>query len=190
MAFLPHNTCQFIKPPGYGTFQHTKLPTIPVLPARSAFLESDKSALDLPNPPPPIYHGHAWLAPQTEVVLRPDSLAVVVRMRPVLRGALFARVKVDESTWFLEGRVLTLVLLKSSRRGCYQDGTTNADTFWKSVLKTPQQGECLEVRRGRRVQGKRTNVPFKSGKATVILLSRCSRSISAWLGQNDLLCEL
>ena len=79
--------------------------------------------------------------------LRPDSLAVVVRMRPVLRGVLFSRVKVDESTWFLEGRVLTLVLLKYNRRGFYQDGATNADTFWKSVLKSPQDGERLEVGR-------------------------------------------
>lgn len=90
-------------------------------------------------------HSPAIRRLQMEVDLRPDSLAVVIRMRPILRGALFARVKVEESTWFLEGRVLTLVLLKASRRGCFRDGTTNADTFWKSVLKSPQEGERLEV---------------------------------------------
>jgi len=80
------------------------------------------------------------------VTLRPRYLSIELDERPVLRGELTREVKVDESTWYVQDGVLEVVLLKRSRRGNYADGQTNADTFWKSVVKGAAEREtlCLE----------------------------------------------
>lgn len=83
---------------------------------------------------------------QIEVVLKPPEISIVVNMRPILRGKLFANIKEEESTWYLDGRILVLLLLKSNRRGHYKNGCTNAATFWQSVLSKPAPNESLLVR--------------------------------------------
>lgn len=79
---------------------------------------------------------------QIEVSLSPLQLKVVVQMRPILYGPLYAAIKKEDSLWFLEGRLLTLLLLKHNRRDHYKDGSTNAETFWPAVLSTDP---CLKV---------------------------------------------
>ena len=83
---------------------------------------------------------------QVEVSLQPAELRVVVSMRPVLCGRLHARIKQEESTWFIEGRVLYITLLKLNRRGNYENGSTNADTFWRSVLQRASAADSLQAR--------------------------------------------
>ena len=53
--------------------------------------------------------------------------------RTPLRGPLYASIKVEESTWYVQDGLLTVQLLKRNRRGHYANGTSNADTFWMSV---------------------------------------------------------
>jgi hypothetical protein len=60
----------------------------------------------------------------------------------LLSGALFKRVAVDGSTWHSCDGLLFVSLLKLSRRGCYLDGDTAAETWWRSVF----EGEA-EVRK-------------------------------------------
>ncbi|KAG2432003.1 hypothetical protein HYH02_013074 [Chlamydomonas schloesseri] len=48
-------------------------------------------------------------------------------------GRLFAAVKAELSTWFVDDGVLTVRLLKRCRRGHYAAGATNASTWWRSV---------------------------------------------------------
>jgi hypothetical protein len=52
----------------------------------------------------------------------------------LLSGALFKRVAVDGSTWHYCDGLLFVSLLKLSRRGCYLDGDTAAETWWRSVF--------------------------------------------------------
>ena len=85
------------------------------------------------------------LIAQIEIVLKPSEISILVDMRPVLRGQLFAPIKKEGSTWYLDGRILVVLLLKSNRRGHYKDGCTNAATFWPSVLSKPAPDESLPV---------------------------------------------
>ena len=76
---------------------------------------------------------------QIEVSLTPSQLRIVVNMRPVMNGQLYAAIKKEDSVWFLDGRTLTLLLLKSNRRDHYKNGSSNAETFWPGVLSTGDQ---------------------------------------------------
>ena len=82
---------------------------------------------------------------QVEVRLTPADVKVNVSMRPIIQGKLYASIKEEDSTWYLDGRLLTLWLLKSNRRGHYKDGCSNAATFWPSVLSKAMPGETLQV---------------------------------------------
>ena len=70
---------------------------------------------------------------QVHVSLKAASIEVCMGPRTPLRGPLYASIKVEESTWYVQDGLLTVQLLKRNRRGHYANGTSNADTFWMSV---------------------------------------------------------
>ena len=84
-------------------------------------------------------------ASKITVKIKPSHIAIEFDERPMLKGQLYRDIKADESTWYVQDRVLDIVLLKRNRKGNYQDGTTNADTFWKSILKNAAEGEVLAL---------------------------------------------
>ena len=79
------------------------------------------------------------------VTITPTRLAVELDERPILKGKLYKEVKAEESTWYVQDRVLEIVLLKRNRRGWYEKGTTNADTFWRSVVTSATENEVLAL---------------------------------------------
>lgn len=70
---------------------------------------------------------------QVAVKLTPSSISVQFGERTAVKGELYAEIKLDESTWYIQDSVLHMQLLKRNRRGQYANGSNNADTFWKSV---------------------------------------------------------
>lgn len=80
-----------------------------------------------------------------QVDLKPATIFVSVHERTILKGALYRDIKVEESTWFIQDGVLEMNLLKRNRRGRYEQGTTNADTFWRSVTKRAPENETLAL---------------------------------------------
>jgi hypothetical protein len=84
-------------------------------------------------------------ASKVSVSLKPSHLTIEFDERPMLKGALYREIKADESTWYVQDRVLEIVMLKRNRKGNYQNGLTNADTFWKSVLKYALETEVLAL---------------------------------------------
>ena len=70
---------------------------------------------------------------QVHVSLKAASIEVWMGPRTPLRGPLYAGIKVEESTWYVQDGLLTVQLLKRNRRGHYANGSSNADTFWMSV---------------------------------------------------------
>jgi len=79
------------------------------------------------------------------VELKPKSICVEVGGRPLLKGTLYRDVKAEDSTWYVQDGVLEITLLKLSRRGQYANGETNADTFWRSVLRGAGEHEALAL---------------------------------------------
>jgi hypothetical protein len=45
----------------------------------------------------------------------------------------------------LQDGVLEMSLLKRNRKGHYEDGTTNADTYWRSVVRGAAAHETLQL---------------------------------------------
>ena len=82
-------------------------------------------------------------AGRVEVQLCTATLRVTVDDAPVLAGRLWREVKAEESTWYVQDGVLELVLLKRCRRGHYEAGRSNADTFWRAVVRGAAQHETL-----------------------------------------------
>ena len=72
-------------------------------------------------------------AGQVQVVLMPSRIEVRMGMRSPLKGQLWAEVKVEDSTWYVQDGLLSMQLLKRNRRGHYANGSNNAETFWMSV---------------------------------------------------------
>lgn len=70
---------------------------------------------------------------QVHVILKAGSVEVCMGPRTPLRGQLYASIKVEDSTWYVQDGLLSVQLLKRNRRGHYANGSTNADTFWMSV---------------------------------------------------------
>ena len=69
-----------------------------------------------------------------EVTLDVHRLVVRVRGAVIIDGTLHAAIKAELSTWIIVDDVLEMSLLKRNRRGHYENGTTNSDTFWPSLL--------------------------------------------------------
>lgn len=69
-----------------------------------------------------------------EVTLDVRRLTVRVRGAAIIDGTLHAAIKAELSTWIIVDDVLEISLLKRNRRGHYENGTTNSDTFWPSLL--------------------------------------------------------
>ncbi|KAG2496941.1 hypothetical protein HYH03_004947 [Edaphochlamys debaryana] len=80
--------------------------------------------------------------------LTPQRLAIAAGpgQAPLLEGRLYAEIKAELSTWFVDDGVLTLQLLKRCRRGSYAPGATNADTWWRSLWADQPQGETIQRR--------------------------------------------
>jgi len=80
-----------------------------------------------------------------DVDLKPKFISVEINERPLLKGELYRDIKAEESTWYVQDGVLEIILLKLSRRGQYANGETNADTYWRAVLKSPREEERLQL---------------------------------------------
>ena len=77
----------------------------------------------------------------SKCVSRAERLFVAVAGATVLDGQTFAPIKAEASTWVVVDGVLELCLLKRFRRGNYENGKTNADTFWFSILRAEDGDE-------------------------------------------------
>ena len=69
-----------------------------------------------------------------EVFLSSTRLDVRVRDEVVVQGNLTAVIKAELSTWVIVDGVLEISMLKKNRRGHYDNGCSNADTFWPKLL--------------------------------------------------------
>ena len=76
--------------------------------------------------------------------LTPSKLLIKLGDKVILSGQLYSDIKQEESIWLLVDRILHLTMLKRNRRGNYANHCTNADTFWKSVMKHAPQQERLK----------------------------------------------
>ena len=81
------------------------------------------------------------------VTIEPRRLHVSVDGADRLSGELFKDVVVDGSTWYVTDGLLHVQLLKRNRRGHYENGCTNNDTFWTSVLYRAPPSESLALPR-------------------------------------------
>ena len=80
-------------------------------------------------------------AADVKVRVEAERLFVAVAGATVLDGETFAPIKAEASTWVVVDGVLELCLLKRFRRGNYENGKTNADTFWFSILRAEDGDE-------------------------------------------------
>jgi len=82
---------------------------------------------------------------QVVVQCTPDKLLIKLGEKVVLNGPLYSQIKREDSMWLQENSILHLTMLKRNRRGNYANQCTNADTFWKSVLKSAPHQERLPM---------------------------------------------
>ena len=82
---------------------------------------------------------------RVNVDLEPQRLSIEIEGEKVLHGTLFAPIKKDMSTWIIQDGVVEITLLKRYRRGLYERGKTNADTFWRSIFLGAPEQETLQV---------------------------------------------
>ncbi|EFJ47481.1 hypothetical protein VOLCADRAFT_91842 [Volvox carteri f. nagariensis] len=77
----------------------------------------------------------AAMAPRPRVQLKPTSVCVSLGLDdlPILCGHLYGTIKAEDSTWYLDDGILHLQMLKVHRRGHYAPGTSNADSWWRSL---------------------------------------------------------
>ncbi|KAL0034980.1 hypothetical protein WJX79_003981 [Trebouxia sp. C0005] len=75
----------------------------------------------------------------------PDKLLIKLGEKMILNGQLYSQIKREDSMWLLENNILHLTMLKRNRRGNYANQCTNADTFWRSVLKRAPHQERLTL---------------------------------------------
>lgn len=68
------------------------------------------------------------------VDLQPLSLRININGEDYAKGDLYAPIKQDDSTWLIRDNILEIIMLKRYRKGHYEDGKTNADTFWYSIF--------------------------------------------------------
>lgn len=80
-----------------------------------------------------------------QVDLQSNYLSVSVGDELYMKGDLYAPIKVDMSTWLIHDNILEFVLLKRYRKGYYEDGKTNADTFWFSIFRKSSKLETLNL---------------------------------------------
>ena len=72
---------------------------------------------------------------QVALQLTSSHLSIILDTKRLLSGELHSEIKRDASTWYIENKVLHVVMMKRNRRGSYANGSTNADTFWFSPLR-------------------------------------------------------
>ena len=82
---------------------------------------------------------------QIVVQCTPDKLLIKLGEKVILNGLLYSQIKREDSMWLLENSILHLTMLKRNRRGNYANQCTNADTFWRSVLKSAPYQERLTM---------------------------------------------
>ncbi len=82
---------------------------------------------------------------QISVEYSPDRLLIQLGEKVILNGQLYSEIKREDSMWLLEDSILHLTMLKRNRRGNYANQCTNADTYWKSVLRYAPQQERLQL---------------------------------------------
>ena len=82
---------------------------------------------------------------QMVVQYTPDRLLIKLGDKVILNGQLFSQIKREDSMWLLEDSILHLTMLKRNRRGNYTGQCTNADTFWKCVIRSSPPQERLAL---------------------------------------------
>lgn len=82
---------------------------------------------------------------QVLVKLRPSTLLIRLGDKVILSGQLFSAIKQEDNMWLLQDRIIHLTMLKRNRRGNHANQCTNADTFWRSVMKHAPQQERLRM---------------------------------------------
>mmetsp|Transcript_27506 Transcript_27506/g.52351 ORF Transcript_27506/g.52351 Transcript_27506/m.52351 type:complete len:300 (+) Transcript_27506:194-1093(+) len=88
---------------------------------------------------------HGTSARAVMVDLQPNYLSVTVGTDVLFKGDLYAPVKLEDSTWLINDGILEIVLLKRYRKGFYEDGKSNSDTFWFSIFRKPNKTEALQL---------------------------------------------
>ena len=88
------------------------------------------------------------VATDVSVNLTSTFVSVRVRGEPVVEGELHSPIKAEASTWVVVDGVLEMSLLKRNRRGNYDDGCTNADTFWYSVCASTPKNQDVPKKAG------------------------------------------
>eukprot|EP00242_Pyramimonas_sp_CCMP2087_P015836 CAMPEP_0198211372 /NCGR_PEP_ID=MMETSP1445-20131203/23451_1 /TAXON_ID=36898 /ORGANISM="Pyramimonas sp., Strain CCMP2087" /LENGTH=300 /DNA_ID=CAMNT_0043885617 /DNA_START=459 /DNA_END=1360 /DNA_ORIENTATION=+ len=79
------------------------------------------------------------------VDLQTNLLSVTVDGQEYLKGELYAPIKQDMSVWVIYDNMLEIVMLKRYRKDHYEDGKSNADTFWYSVFWKGRDEEVLQL---------------------------------------------
>lgn len=95
----------------------------------------------------------------------------------LLSGTLFKKIAVDGSTWHVSDGSLFVSLLKLSRRGCYADGDTAAETWWRSMFEMEEEaGEGAEEKKKEEVKGGKDGEarPTTKTTTTTTTLASCS----------------
>lgn len=82
---------------------------------------------------------------KVHVLLSTKRLEVIIDENPVISGLLYREIKADESTWYVQDGMLEVIMLKRNRRGSYEKGSSNADTFWKTVIRDAAPHEMLQL---------------------------------------------
>lgn len=84
-------------------------------------------------------------AKAVSVELTSNFLSVTVGGEVLMKGDLFLPIKQDMSTWLINDNILEMVLLKRYRKGHYEDGKTNSDTFWFGIFRKGRPEESIEL---------------------------------------------
>lgn len=131
--------------------------------ARLAAIQGESyAAIELPCELGMECHGYKWRQNQSHVeifiplpagttlkhiniTLTTTTIHVAVQERPIIKGKLYKEIKAEESTWFVQDGVLEIIMLKRNRKGHYEAGTTNADTYWRSVVQGAPETERLAL---------------------------------------------
>lgn len=131
--------------------------------------------------------------PAVEVSIRPRGLSVSLpsgggaadrddengeeKKVDLLSGTLFKKIAVDGSTWHVSDGSLFVSLLKLSWRGCYADGDTAAETWWRSMFEMEEEaGEGAEEKKKEEVKGGKDGEarPTTKTTTTTTTLASCS----------------
>lgn len=83
---------------------------------------------------------------QVEVSLQPKYACLMVHGLQVMGGELYQAIKAEDSIWTVQERIVRMCLLKRNRKGCYANGCTAADTFWRAIFKRHSSEDSIQLK--------------------------------------------